>query len=74
MRVEIRAGPRGLEPEVGFVVGPDLSDDVSVSERCQGLRESRLWETEKEKRVEEQGPILAVDEGSNRRDEDRGHE
>lgn len=49
-----------------------MVDDVSVRERCQGLRESRLWETEKEKRVEEQGPILAVDDGLNRRDEDRG--
>lgn len=67
-RGEMRAGPRGEG-----VVGPTLEDDVSVRLRYQGLRESIWWwETVKEKREEEHAPILAVDDGSNRRDAARG--
>lgn len=63
------AGPMVV---VVVVVGPTLEDDVSVRERYHGLRESKWWDTVKEKREEEEEPILAVDlivEGSNRRDE-----
>lgn len=65
---EISAGPNG-------VVGPTLDDDVSVKVRCQGLSESKWWETVKENLDEEQEPILAVDlieDVSNLRDEARG--
>ena len=69
---EIRAGPRR---EGEGLVGPTLDDDVSVNVRCQGLTESKLWETVNEKREEVHEPILAVggrEDGSNRRDEARG--
>jgi hypothetical protein len=70
LRGEMRAGPR----EERFV-GPTFDADVSVKVRCQGLRESKWWDTVKENLDEEHDPILAVElieEGSNRREEARG--
>lgn len=67
------AGP--MEEE--FVdVGPTLDDDVSVSDRYQGFRESKWWETVKENLDEEQGPSFAVspDEGWKRIDAARGYD
>ena len=69
---EMSAGPNG-----DGLVGPTLDADVSARLRYQGFSESRWWDTVKEKREEEQEPILAVDftvEGSNRRDEARGYD
>ena len=69
LRGEIRAGPR-----VERFAGPTFDADVSVKVRCQGLRESKWWDTVKENLEEEHEPILAVvlTEGSNRREEALG--
>ena len=70
MRGEIRAGPRGER-----LVGPPIDDEVPVKVKCQGLSDSRWWDTVKENLDEEHDPVLAADlieEGSNRREEARG--
>lgn len=65
---EMRAGPTTKDG----LVGPTLDADVSVKLRYQGLTESKWWATVNENREEEHDPILAVDDGLNRREEARG--
>jgi hypothetical protein len=58
------------------LVGPTFDEDVSPRLRYHGLRESSWVDTVKEKRDDEQEPILVVDlmvDGSNRREDARGY-
>lgn len=63
--------------ELGTVVGPSFDDeeDGGASEvrlRYHGLRESKWWDTVKEKRDEAHAPILVAEDGSNRKEAARG--